>query len=742
MPPLMPNHPLSPEDAKALSVAEHHDPFSRLGIHADEQTSFIRTLRPDAVSARIIPLEGKPRVPIAMSRVANTCVFEAQAPAGFPRNYRVEYTFESGTVRTEEDPYRFGRMLTEFDAHLFREGQLWALHRHFGAHLREIEGVRGTAFTVWAPNAQRVSVVGDFNDWDGRRHAMRMLWDCGVWEIFVPEVGEGAHYKFEIRTSDGTSLLKSDPLAFFSQNGVQNASLVTRRNQFNWEDSDWMEKRRSAHWHRRPVTVYEVHAGSWRRNPDGSHLSYRQLAEQLLPYVASLGFTHIELLPVSEHPFEGSWGYQITGFFAPTSRFGTPDDFRYFVDSAHRHGVGIILDWVPGHFPKDANGLARFDGTHLYEHADPRQGEHADWGTLIFNYGRNEVRNFLIANALYWLEEFHVDGLRVDAVASMLYLDYSRKPGEWVPNRHGGRENLDAIYFLKRFNEIVFERFPDVMTLAEESTAWPAVSRPTYSGGLGFSFKWNMGWMHDSLSYMGRNPSHRRYHQNEITFSIVYAFHENFMLVLSHDEVVHGKRSLLEKMPGDEWQKFANLRMFYAWMFAHPGKKLLFMGGEFGQKTEWNHNRSLDWHCLSSHLHASLKDLIADLNQLVRSEPSFYEKDDSAEGFRWIDFHDEAQSVISFERLSDEGERCIVIVNATPLPRYGYRVGLPESGFYREMINTDSAAYGGSNLGNFGGTAAENVPCHGHAWSAAIDLPPLATLIFKHLGGSPSPEIA
>jgi 1,4-alpha-glucan branching enzyme len=534
------------------------------------------------------------------------------------------------------------------------------------------------------------------------------------------------------------TLLKSDPLAFFSQNGIQNASLVARRNQFTWSDSNWMEFRRSAKWHQRPVTVYEVHVGSWRRNPDGSHLTYRQLAEQLLPYVAELGFTHVELLPIAEHPFEGSWGYQITGFFAPTSRFGNPDDFRYFVDTAHRLGIGVILDWVPGHFPKDANGLIRFDGTHLYEHADPRQGEHVDWGTLIFNYGRNEVRNFLIANALYWIEEFHIDALRVDAVASMLYLDYSRKPGEWVPNRHGGRENLDAIYFLKRFNEIVFERFPDVMTIAEESTAWPAVSRPTYSGGLGFSFKWNMGWMHDSLSYMSRNPSHRRYHQNEITFSIVYAFHENFMLVLSHDEVVHGKRALIEKMPGDEWQKFANIRMFYAWMFAHPGKKLLFMGAEFGQKTEWNHDRSLDWACLTYPLHAALKNLIADLNHLIRSEPSFHEKDDSADGFRWIDFHDEAQCVISFERLSDEGERCIVIVNATPLPRYGYRVGLPEPGFYKEIINTDSATYGGSNLGNFGGTAAETVPCHGHSWSAAIDLPPLATLIFKHVAGTPT----
>ena len=737
----MPNHPLSPEDAKALSAAEHHDPFSLLGIHADDRTCFVRTIRPDAVSARIIPLEGKPRTPIAMHRVGDTCVFEAEASTDFPRNYRVEYTFESGALRTEEDPYRFGRMLSEFDAHLFREGQLWALHHHFGAHLREIDGVLGTAFTVWAPNAQRVSVVGDFNDWDGRRHAMRMLWDCGVWEIFVPEVGEGAHYKFEIRTREGATLLKSDPLAFFSQNGVQNASLVTERKRFNWTDSAWMETRHSANWHQRPVTVYEVHIGSWRRNPDGTHLTYRQLAEQLVPYVAELGFTHLELLPVAEHPFEGSWGYQITGFFAPTSRFGNPDDFRYFVDTAHRHGIGIILDWVPGHFPKDANGLACFDGTHLYEHSDPRQGEHMDWGTLIFNYGRNEVRNFLIANALYWIEEFHIDGLRVDAVASMLYLDYSRKPGEWVPNRHGGRENLDAIYFLKRFNEIVFERFPDVMTIAEESTAWPAVSRPTYSGGLGFSFKWNMGWMHDSLSYMGRNPSHRRYHQNEITFSIVYAFHENFMLVLSHDEVVHGKRSLIEKMPGDEWQKFANLRMFYAWMFAHPGKKLLFMGGEFGQKNEWNHDRGLDWHCLSAPLHASLKNLITDLNRLIRSEPSFHEKDDSAEGFRWIDFHDEAQSVISFERLSDEGQRCIVIVNATPLPRYGYRVGLPEPGFYKEMINTDSASYGGSNLGNFGGTAAETVPCHGYPWSAAIDLPPLATLIFKHIAG-PTRDLA
>ena len=736
----MPNHPISSEDARALSEANHHDPFALLGLHRTEQITFIRSIRPNATSARVIPLEGKPRTPLAMRRIEGTCIFEAEGPYGFPENYRLEYTFESGTILTEEDPYRFGRILSEFDAHLFREGQLWQLHHHFGAQLREVDGIQGTAFTVWAPNAQRVSVVGDFNDWDGRRHVMRILWDCGIWEIFIPQVAEEAHYKFEIQTHSGETLLKSDPFAFFSQNGTQNASLVVRRDRFAWGDSEWLNHRKSAAWHQRPISIYEVHAGSWRRNADGSHLTYRQLADQLVPYVSSLGFTHLELLPIAEHPFEGSWGYQITGFFAPTSRFGSPDDFKYLIDCAHKNGIGVILDWVPGHFPKDANGLAKFDGSHLYEHADPRQGEHMDWGTLIFNYGRNEVRNFLIANALYWLEEFHIDGLRVDAVASMLYLDYSRKAGEWVPNRHGGRENLDAIYFLKRFNEVVFEHFPDAITIAEESTAWPAVSRPTYAGGLGFSFKWNMGWMHDSLSYMGRNPAHRRYHQNEITFSIVYAFHENFMLVLSHDEVVHGKRSLLEKMPGDDWQKFANLRMFYAWMFAHPGKKLLFMGAEFGQRTEWNHDTGLDWACLDAPLHASLKNLLKDLNHTVVSEPSFHEKDDTSDGFRWIDFHDEAQSVISFERLSDAGERCIVIVNATPLPRYGYRIGLPEPGFYKELINTDAASYGGSNLGNFGGTASEAVPCHGHPWSAAVDLPPLATLIFKHISNEPTQQ--
>ncbi|HEX6565610.1 MAG TPA: 1,4-alpha-glucan branching protein GlgB, partial [Chthoniobacterales bacterium] len=527
--------------------------------------------------------------------------------------------------------------------------------------------------------------------------------------------------------------LKGDPYAFYSQHGLQTASLVFNLERFTWSDREWMEARRTRQWHKEAVSVYEVHLGSWARVPEENdrYLSYREFSDRLIKYVKEMGFTHIELMPVAEHPFDGSWGYQITGYYSPTSRYGNPDEFREFVDLCHQAGIGVILDWVPGHFPKDAYGLAQFDGTHLYEHADPRQGEHQDWGTLIFNYGRNEVRNFLIGNALFWLDEYHIDGLRVDAVASMLYLDYSRQPGAWIPNVHGGRENLEAIYFLKRFNEVSYERFPGIMTIAEESTAWPGVSRPTFLGGLGFGFKWNMGWMHDFLVYMSREPVYRKYHQGDITFSLLYAFQEHFILVLSHDEVVHGKGALLNKMPGDPWQKFANLRMFYAWMYSYPGKKLLFMGGEFGQWQEWNHDRSLDWHLLQFPGHAGLRRLVQHLNYLYKKEPALWQLDDSYEGFDWIDFHDAESSIVAYFRKAQDGPILIFAVNATPVPRYAYRIGAAGEGWYEEILNTDAETYGGSNVGNFGGVHADAIPWQGQSHSISINLPPLGVVAFK-----------
>ncbi len=715
----------------ALLSATHGDPFSVLGLHQAGVRSVIRALRPDVKSIRLVSKQIGSDDALFFSKTHTDGLFELlldRLPEDF--SYQLELTFFSGDSILVEDPFRFERLLSSFDTHLFSEGQHWSLYERMGAHLCSVDGVDGCSFHVWAPNARRVSVVGDFNRWDGRIHPMRKLAECGIWEIFIPHLVEGTHYKFELLDCFGHVVLKSDPFAFFSQNGLQTASLVFNLDRYRWHDSDWMEQRGTKELHREPISIYEVHLGSWRRKPEEGNrpLSYHELADELIPYVKEMGYTHLELMPVAEHPFEGSWGYQVTGFFCPTSRHGNPDDFRYFVDKAHQEGIGIILDWVPGHFPKDRHGLAEFDGTRLFEHADPRQGEHNDWGTLIFNYGRNEVRNFLIANALFWLDHYHIDGLRVDAVASMLYLDYSRPPGEWVPNQHGGRENLEAIYFLKRFNEVCYERYPGIMTIAEESTAWPGVSRPTYLGGLGFGFKWNMGWMHDFLLYMSREPIFRRFHQGDITFSLLYAFHEHFMLVLSHDEVVHGKGSLLNKMPGDVWQKFANLRMFYAWMYAHPGKKLLFMGGEFGQWSEWNHNQSLDWHLLQGEKHDGLSRMIQHLNWLYRSEPALYDQDDSYAGFQWIDFHDADQSVVAFQRTSSDGQVIVFIVNATPVPREGYRIGVNNHGFYQEILNTDAATYGGSNIGNFGGVWSEEIAWQGRSRSLLLRLPPLALI--------------
>ena len=724
---------LPPDELNSFLTGTHSDPFRLLGPHRVGDVLKIRMFRPDAEKIDIV-LNRPSTEPIAGERIHRDGFFCASVPGAMrDLDYHLRLTTRDGSEQLTRDPYQYGPIMGEVDLHLFAEGQHWKIYEKFGAHLRTVGGEAGVYFAVWAPNAQRVSVVGDFNGWDGRVNPMRKLLDSGVWELFLPGVKEGAHYKFEIRTQTGALLLKSDPFAFFNQHGVSTSSLIYNLERYKWSDAEWMESRRTKDWPKSPVSIYEVHLGSWRRHVDegNRHLSYLEFSQTLLPYVLEMGYTHIELLPVAEHPFEGSWGYQVTNYYAPTSRFGTPDELRHFIDACHQAGIGVIMDWVPAHFPKDAHALAEFDGTDLYEHMDPRQGEQQDWGTLIFNFGRNEVRNFLIGNALFWLDKYHIDGLRVDAVASMLYLDYSRKPGQWIPNVYGGRENLDAIYFLKRFNEVCYERFPGIMTIAEESTAWPGVSRPTYLGGLGFGFKWNMGWMHDFLQYMSIDPIYRRYHHGNITFSLLYAFQENFILVLSHDEVVYGKRSLLSKMPGDEWQKFANLRMFLAWMYGHPGKKLLFMGGEFGQRNEWNHDTSLDWQLVDLPRHDGLRRLVQHLNYIYKSEPALWQLDDTYEGFDWIDLHDADNSVVSFLRKSREGDVVAFVVSATPVVRYDYRLGVPESGFYREIINTDAETYGGSNVGNFGGVETEDVPWMGRQHSILIHLPPLATVAFK-----------
>jgi len=620
--------------------------------------------------------------------------------------------------------------LTPFDLHLHAEGTHHESYRMLGAHLVREGDTRGVRFALWAPNADDVSVIGDFNQWNRANHPMQRR-DGGVWELFIPVLGAGTHYKYSVRALSGEVQEKSDPYAFFAEAPPRTASIVWGLNNHTWADQAWMEERGHRNLQHEAVSIYEVHLESWMRTPSHESLSYRELAEKLVTYVRDLGYTHLELMPVMEHPFSGSWGYQVTGYFAPTSRFGTPDDFRYFVDCCHQAGLGVILDWVPGHFPRDAHGLWRFDGTALYEHADPRQGEHREWGTLIFNYGRNEVRNFLLSNALYWLREFHIDGLRVDAVASMLYLDYAREQGEWIPNRFGGRENLEAIDFLKRFNELVHQE-SGAISIAEESTAWPGVSRPVYTGGLGFTMKWNMGWMHDMFQYFAKDSVFRKYHQQLITFSMLYAFTENFVLPVSHDEVVYGKRSLIYKMPGDEWQRFANTRAFLAYMFAHPGKKLLFMGTEFGQTSEWNHDAQLEWRLLQYPIHYKLQTMVKELNWLYRREPALFEVDDSYQGFEWIDLQDAESSIITFIRFARNREDFIVFAcNFTPVPREGYRIGVPKPGLYRELFNTDSELFGGANLGNAGAVMAEEISFHGRSASLNVTIPPLAVVAFK-----------
>ena len=727
---------LAPEDLYPLLECRHCDPHRILGVRKEESGRTVaRVFYPGAASVALSFISGEK---LPLTKVHADGLFEAdslkQMPSA-PRDYMIDITLADGSTRHVSDPYAFSPTLGELDLYLFGQGEHFEAYKVFGAHPREVDGIPGTAFAVWAPNAQRVSVVGDFNSWDGRRHLMRRLGGSGVWEIFIPEVGEGTHYKFEIRGPHGDVFLKTDPFGFFAQHDLRTACLVTDLRRYHWTDRDWMERRAARNAYEEPMSVYEVHLGSWRRRPEEQDrpLSYLELSKELVDYVKEMGFTHVELLPVMEHPFDGSWGYQVVNFYAPSSRFGSPDEFRHLVDALHQAGIGVILDWVPGHFPKDAHGLARFDGTALYEHEDPRLGEHRDWGTLIFNYGRNEVRNFLIANALFWLDEYHIDGLRVDAVASMLYLDYSRNAGEWIPNRFGGRENLEAIEFLKRFNTACYSLYPGIMTIAEESTAWPGVSKPVYDGGLGFGFKWNMGWMNDSLRYIARPPIHRKHHQGEITFSMLYAYHEHFVLVLSHDEVVHGKGSLLNKMPDDDWQKAANLRMFLSWMWTHPGKKLLFQGCEIGQWHEWDHSRSIDWHLLEHQPHAGIQKLVGRLNAIYRNESALSILDDRPEGFEWMDFHDAENTVWSFLRKAPHGggRDLLVVVNATPVVRHGYRLGVPLAGAYSQLLNSDSLEFGGSGCVPSNNIESYEIASHGRPYSIELTLPPLAVVVLK-----------
>jgi 1,4-alpha-glucan branching enzyme len=625
--------------------------------------------------------------------------------------------------------------LTDYDLHLLIEGTHYRAWEKLGAHIGARDGEPGTWFAVWAPNAERVALIADFNDWDESTHLLESRGDSGIWEVFVPGVGNGTRYKYAIRSRNaGYTAEKTDPFGFACEIRPATASMVWDISDYQWQDGEWMASRGKRHRLDAPLAIYEVHLGSWMRVPEEEErwLTYRELAPRLAEYVKEMGFTHVELLPVCEHPLDASWGYQTVGYYAPTSRFGTPQDFMYFVDILHQNGIGVILDWVPAHFPRDAHGLGYFDGTHLYEHADPRQSEQREWGTFVFNYGRQEVSNFLLSNALFWLQIYHIDGLRVDAVASMLYLDYSRKEGEWIPNRFGGRENLEAVDFLKRFNELIYREHPDTLTIAEESTAWPMVSRPTYLGGLGFGCKWNMGWMHDTLLYMGQDPFYRKYHHHNITFSLLYAFQENFVLPYSHDEVVHGKGSMLGKMPGDDWQKFANLRLLYGFMYTHPGKKLLFMGSEFGQRAEWNHDKSLDWHLLNDPAHKGLQRWVRDLNTVLRGEPTLHAIDFEPEGFSWIDCQDQQQSVLAYLRRSRQaGEELVCVANFTPVPRHNYRIGVSRGGIWEEILNSDAPLYGGSGMGNCGEARATPVAAHGHYHSLNLTLPPLAIIVFK-----------
>ena len=745
----MPDHPQSAAASRApdpqfeaaidaLLSGRHADPFSILGPHPSGAGWVIRFFRPGAREGSVL-LEGVAGQ-IHATKLRPDGFFEAGLPAELhdrpaPSSYRLRVRSRDGAYLEVRDTYAFPYLLSEFDLHLIGEGRHYDTYEKLGAHIKTLEGVRGVHFAVWAPSAQRVSIVGDFNRWDGRISPMRARGSSGIWELFIPELSEGAIYKYEIIGPAGNMLpLKADPYAFRSELRPNTGSVVANLENYEWSDGVWMLARQKKNWLESPIAVYEVHLGSWRHVPEAHDrwLTYGELGDQLIPYVKDLGYTHIELLPIMEHPFDGSWGYQTIGYFSATSRYGTPNDFMEFVDRCHGAGIGVLLDWTPAHFPRDTYGLAQFDGSHLYEHADPRQGTHPDWGTLVYNYGRNEVQNFLISNALFWLDKYHIDGLRVDAVASMLYLDYSRKQGEWIPNEFGGRENLHAITFLKRMNEVAHGRFPGILTIAEESTSWPSVSRPTYLGGLGFSLKWNMGWMNDTLGYFSKNPIHRKYEHNKMTFSMLYAFSENFMLPFSHDEVVHGKNSLLHKMPGDMWQQFANLRLLLAYQCAHPGKKLLFMGQELAQRQEWSEARSLDWHLLKYPSHRGVQNLVRDLNHLMQAQAALHEVDFNWQGFEWIDANDSDNSVFAFLRRGKKPEDLLVVIlNATPVVREGYRTGVPNAGYYEEVMNTDAVRYGGSNVGNLGGQNASNQPAQGRPHSLCLSLPPLAAIFLK-----------
>ncbi|MBX7073935.1 MAG: 1,4-alpha-glucan branching protein GlgB [Pirellulales bacterium] len=727
------------DGVRRLLEGTHEDPFSVLGPHevddAGRKALAVRAFFPDQAQAWLID-KAQSDAPRPMRRIHPGGLFEAICPAAEEpahRRYLLQVADLEGRSTVLHDPYAFPPLLGELDLYLLGEGRHWKSYEKLGAHRRVIDGVEGVNFATWAPNARSVSVVGDFNGWNPLKHPMRKHIPAGFWELFIPGMKGGDLYKLHVRSQAGT-VEKSDPYGFAAEVPPRTASIVTDLSRHTWNDSLWMAKRQRANGLDAPISIYEVHLGSWRRPGDDPQrwLSYRELAHMLVDYCREMGYTHLELLPVSEHPFSGSWGYQTVGYYAATSRYGTPEDFMYFVDHCHQNDIGVILDWVPAHFPRDDHGLRRFDGTALYEHDDPRLGEHKDWGTLIFNYGRHEVRNFLLSNALFWLDKYHIDGLRVDAVASMLYLDYSREPGEWIPNEFGGRENLHAVSLIKEFNEQTHGQYPGVLTIAEESTAWPMVSRPTYLGGLGFSLKWNMGWMNDTLKYFQHEPIHRKFHHNDLTFSLIYAFNENFVLPLSHDEVVHGKGALLAKMPGDLWQKFANLRLLYGYMWTHPGKKLLFMGGDFGQWNEWNYDESLQWHLTQYDTHQGMQRMLGDLNRLYRSEPALHQVDFDPAGFEWIDCNDYEDSTLSYvRRAKDPRDFLAVACNFTPVPREGFRMGVPQGGFYREIFSSDSAYYGGSNVGNYPGALAEEIKWHGRPYSLKVTLPPLSTVIFK-----------
>lgn len=729
----MENTTLNQGAIDAIVGGYHGAPFDVLGPHLEGEGLVIRYFDPDAERVEVLYGKDK-RLPLV--RIHDQGLFEATIPGQKKViDYQLEVAYFSGHVGLYEDIYAFPPTLSNFDAHLMAEGTHLHIYERLGAHIADINGVNGVLFAVWAPNALRVSVVGRFNNWDGRRHPMRFHHENGIWELFIPGLGEGELYKYEIKTYyQGYMVTKSDPVAFAAEMRPKNASVVWNIDKYQWNDGEWMANRSQRQNHKSPISIYEVHLGSWQRKNGWEWLTYKDLAKDLVAYVKEMGFTHIELLPVAEHPFDGSWGYQVTGFFAPSSRFGTPDDFMAFIDACHQAGIGVIVDWVPAHFPTDEHGLGFFDGTHLYEHEDPRLGRHPDWGTYIFNYGRNEVSQFLVSNAIFWLDKYHIDGLRVDAVASMLYLDFSRKQGEWVANRYGGRENLEAINFIRRFNDAVHSLFPTAITIAEESTAWPGVTRPPSEGGLGFDYKWNMGWMHDTLQYFKNDPVYRAFHHGTLTFSLLYAFSEKFLLPLSHDEVVHLKRSLLDKMPGDVWQRFANLRILYAYQWTHPGKKLLFMGGEFGQWREWNEATSLDWYLLEQDpRHGQLKSMLARLNQLLQSEIALHEEDYSWEGFQWVDLHDYQRSILGYARKAPStGEQVFVVINFTPVVREGYRLGVPETGQYHEIFNSDAEMFGGSNVVN-DPKSASDIAWHEQPYSIEFTLPPLAAVIFKRM---------